>query len=54
MNESANDLIAKIELPYVPEELEKVGIAQANTYVGTLATNGKAWVVDEGRRNVHV
>ncbi|MCJ1330850.1 hypothetical protein MMC10_007537 [Thelotrema lepadinum] len=53
MNESAKDLIAKVEVPYVPDELKKQGIDQANTYVGTLAPDGKSWVVSEPQRNVH-
>jgi hypothetical protein len=54
MNESANDIIAKIELPYDPVMLKRVGIDQVNTYVGKLATDGKSWVVAESQRNVHV
>lgn len=52
-NETANDLIAKIEIPYEPEKLEKMGIQEANTYVGTLAPDGKSWIVDETQRNIH-
>ena len=54
MNEPAKDLIAKVEVPYIPEDLQKQGIDQANTYVGTLAPDGKSWVVSEAQRNVHV
>ncbi|OAA69371.1 hypothetical protein LEL_10247 [Akanthomyces lecanii RCEF 1005] len=53
-NESANDLIAKIELPYDPEALMQQGIQLANTYVGTLAADRKSWVVSETQRNVHM
>ncbi len=53
-NESANDLIAKIELPYDPEALMQQGIQLANTYVGTLAADRKSWVVAETQRNVHM
>jgi hypothetical protein len=52
-NESAKDLIAKIELPYDPDALSKQGIQEANTYVGKLAPDGKSWIVSETRRNVH-
>jgi hypothetical protein len=37
MNETVNDLIAKIEIPYNPEQLNKIGVQEANTYVATLA-----------------
>lgn len=53
MNETAQDLIAKIEIPYEPATLAAMGIQEANTYVGTLAPDGKSWVVDERTRNVH-
>jgi hypothetical protein len=53
MNETANDLIAKIEVPYDPVMLNSVGVQEANTYVGTLAPDKKSWFVDESRRNVH-
>ncbi|KAH7319277.1 hypothetical protein BKA65DRAFT_98212 [Rhexocercosporidium sp. MPI-PUGE-AT-0058] len=53
MNETANDLIAKIEIPYDPVELQQQGLQEANTFVATLATDGKSWVVDEKTRNVH-
>jgi hypothetical protein len=53
LNETANDLIAKIEVPYDPVMLKAKGIEEANTYVGTLAADRKSWVVDESKRNVH-
>ena len=53
MNETANDLIAKIELPYDPVALQKVGVTTANTYVGQLAADKASWVVSESQRNVH-
>lgn len=53
MNETAQDLIAKIEVPYDPVALAAMGIQEGNTYVGTLAADGQSWVVDETRRNVH-
>lgn len=53
MNETANDLIAKIEVPYDPEQLKKVGVQEANTYVATLAPDKKSWVIDDSTRNVH-
>jgi hypothetical protein len=53
-NETANDLIAKIELPYDPSALKEQGINVANTYVGTLAMDKKSWVVSESQRNVHM
>ncbi|KAF2475301.1 uncharacterized protein BDR25DRAFT_382231 [Lindgomyces ingoldianus] len=54
LNETANDLIAKVELPYDPVMLQQMGIDQGNTYVGTLASDKKSWVVSESQRNVHV
>ncbi|KAH8680696.1 hypothetical protein BX600DRAFT_428680 [Xylariales sp. PMI_506] len=53
MNETANDLIAKIEIPYVPENIQALGVQESNTYVGTLASDGMSWVVNEATRNVH-
>jgi hypothetical protein len=53
LNETANDLIAKIEVPYDPVKLNAMGVQEANTYVGTLAADKKSWVIDEQRRNVH-
>ncbi|CAN8103301.1 unnamed protein product [Discula destructiva] len=54
MNEPADDLIAKIELPYDPVALQQQGMDISNTYVGTLAADGKSWVVSEQQRNVHI
>jgi hypothetical protein len=53
MNETANDLIAKIEIPYDVTMLNDMGIQEANTYVATLAPDKKSWVVDDATRNVH-
>jgi hypothetical protein len=53
MNETANDLIAKVEIPYDPEQLKKLGVQEANTYVATLATDKMSWVIDDSTRNVH-
>ncbi|KAM4056005.1 putative paired amphipathic helix protein sin3a protein [Hirsutella rhossiliensis] len=53
-NESAQDLIAKIEVPYDPSALKEQGIDVSNTYVGTLAADGKSWMVSEAQRNVHI
>jgi hypothetical protein len=53
MNETANDLIAKIEVPYDPGMLNALGVQEANTYVATLAPDKKSWVVDDSTRNVH-
>ncbi|KAI3393410.1 hypothetical protein diail_4305 [Diaporthe ilicicola] len=54
MNETAQDLIAKIELPYDPVALQQSGFDISNTFVGKLAADGKSWVVSEAQRNVHV
>ncbi|KAH4118426.1 hypothetical protein HBH68_155990 [Parastagonospora nodorum] len=54
VNDTARDLIAKVELPYEPENVQNRGFDVANTYVGVLAKDGQSWVVDETRRNVHV
>jgi hypothetical protein len=53
MNETANDLIAKIEVPYDLTMLNAMGIQEANTYVATLAADKKSWVVNDSTRNVH-
>ena len=53
MNETANDLIAKIEIPYDPAALARLGVQEGNTYVGRLADDRMSWVVDEATRNVH-
>lgn len=53
MNETANDLIAKIEVPFDPVVLNSMGIQEANTYVATLSDDRKSWVVNEQQRNVH-
>ncbi|KJK76085.1 hypothetical protein H634G_08490 [Metarhizium anisopliae BRIP 53293] len=42
LNETADDLIAKIELPYDPVALAGQGVQVANTYVGTLAKDKKS------------
>lgn len=52
MNETANDLIAKIEIPYDLGQLNKMGVQEANTYVATLASDKMSWVVDDSTRNV--
>lgn len=52
-NDSANDMIAKIEIPYRPAMLSTMNIPQANTFVATLSPNGRSWVIDDSTRNVH-
>jgi hypothetical protein len=54
VSQPANDLIAKIELPYDPTMLNIMGIDQANTAVGKLSQDGKSWMISEPKRNVHV
>lgn len=54
MNETAKDLIAKIELPFDPVAVKQLGVDVSNTYVGTLAPDGKSWIVAEDQRNVHL
>jgi hypothetical protein len=53
MNETANDLIAKIEIPYDVEAITRLGVQEGNTYVGRLADDKTSWVIDESTRNVH-
>lgn len=53
MNETANDLIAKIEIPYDPVMLSSLGIQEANTYVATLSEDKKSWIINDKQRNVH-
>lgn len=52
-SDNAQDLIAKIEVPFDPGMLAMMGLQQAQTYVGKLAADGTSWVVDETTRNVH-
>lgn len=54
MNETANDLIAKIEIPHDPVMLNSMGVNPANSFVATLAPDKKSWVIDDKTRNVHV
>lgn len=54
VNDTARDLIAKVELPYDPKDVQRRGCDVANTYVGVLSSDRKSWVIDERRRNVHV
>ncbi|KIV99577.1 uncharacterized protein PV09_08754 [Verruconis gallopava] len=54
LNETAQDLIGKVELPYDPAQLAATGFNPANTYVGRLAPDGKSWDIMENQRNVHV
>lgn len=54
LNETATDLIAKIELPYDLCSLKSLGVVPANTYVGKLAPDRKSWVISESQRNVHM
>lgn len=53
MNETANDLIAKIEIPYDLQTLNRLNVQEGNTYVGTLASDRMSWVINEATRNVH-
>ncbi|CAG8952870.1 hypothetical protein HYFRA_00007584 [Hymenoscyphus fraxineus] len=53
-NDSANDLIAKIEIPFQPQMLDQMNVSSANTFVAVLAPDGRSWVVDDQLRNVHV
>ncbi|TGO65367.1 hypothetical protein BOTNAR_0079g00310 [Botryotinia narcissicola] len=53
MNETANDLIAKIEIPYDPVMLTMIGVQESNTYVASLAPDKMSWVINESTRNVH-
>jgi hypothetical protein len=53
LNESAEDLIAKVELPYDPSQLAASGFDPADTYVGKLAADGMSWMIMENQRNVH-
>jgi hypothetical protein len=54
MNETANDLIAKVEIPHDPVMLATMGINPANTFVVTLAADKKSWIMNDATRNVHI
>ncbi|TLD27992.1 paired amphipathic helix protein sin3a protein [Venturia nashicola] len=47
-----NDMIAKIAIPYDPAFLQNITINQADTFVGKLADDKKAWMVSTPRRTV--
>lgn len=51
--DSASDLIAKIEIPYDLTFLAQQGILEANTYVASLAADGRSWTVNDATRNMH-
>jgi hypothetical protein len=53
VNDSANDLIAKIEIPYDFAKLNAHCVQESNTYVAKLAADQKSWVVNDTMRNVH-
>jgi hypothetical protein len=53
MNDTSNDLIAKVELPFDPVALQQMGVKSANTYVGQLSADKASWTVSESQRNVH-
>ena len=36
-----------------PDQLKKMGVEEANTYVATLAPDKMSWVVDDSTWNVH-
>ena len=40
-SDQANDLVAEVELPFDPEQLDAIGVNPSNTYVGTLAQDKK-------------
>ncbi|KAJ3144320.1 hypothetical protein HDU89_008578 [Geranomyces variabilis] len=47
------DLVAKVELPYDPVALAKMGLTEDNTFVGVFSPTTGGWVIDETQRNVH-
>lgn len=47
-----NDMIAKITIPYDPTRLQNVSIDQADTFIGKLADDKKAWTVTTLRQTV--
>ena len=53
LSEPANDLIAKVELPYDLAKLKAAGFDPSDTYVGKLGPDGKSWIIMENQRNVH-
>ncbi|CAG8982347.1 hypothetical protein HYALB_00005349 [Hymenoscyphus albidus] len=53
MSHSANDLIAKIEIPYDMDQLNSMGVQVGNTFVGTLSADRRSWIIDESSRNIH-
>jgi hypothetical protein len=51
-NQPGDDMIASVEIPYDPNRLINASIADADTYVGQLSNDKKAWVVSGAQRTV--
>jgi hypothetical protein len=51
-NPPGNDMIAKITIPYDPARLQNISIDQADTFIGKLADDKKAWMVTAPRQTV--
>jgi hypothetical protein len=52
MNEKANSLIAKVEVPYNSATLNAKGALETSTYVATLLLDKYSWVVNDSTSNV--
>jgi len=46
LNDTASDIVARLELPYVAASLADLRVDPAGLYVGRLADDGASWVVD--------
>jgi hypothetical protein len=51
-NQPGDDMIASVEIPYDPSRLTNASIIDADTYVGKLANDKKAWMISESQRTV--
>jgi len=52
-NEVANDMIARVEVPYDPARLTGLTIDASNTFVARMAADNKSWVVEDSLQNIN-
>lgn len=53
-NEPADDVVARVEIPWDPERLSRVGVDPANTFVGKLSTNNQSWDIMHAKSEVNM
>jgi pyruvate/2-oxoacid:ferredoxin oxidoreductase beta subunit len=52
-NQVADDMIARVEIPYDPLRLTDLTIDPANTFVARMAADNKSWVVEDSAQNIN-